>query len=149
MITVKRWKISSLRPPPKQHFRNRRPSYFTAIVFGCLIATYLDLLLVGKGLYEFPKRPFSDVFPIDVFFTLVALPLFTLLFLYMGKNMSRKGRCLFYLGLGLAAAVFEMLAESAGLLRHTESWHHWYSTIGYFLFMYLVWMVSQGFRVNK
>lgn len=146
---MKRFKISNLPQWPKKRFLYRRPAYFTAIVFGCLVATYLDLLFAGKGLYEFPKRPFPDIFSIDVFFTLVILPLFTFLFLYMGKNLSMKGRCLFYLVLSIAAAGFEMLAESAGLLSHAEQWHHWYSAIGYFIFLHLVWKVSQCPRVNK
>ncbi|MFS0644601.1 CBO0543 family protein [Siminovitchia sp. 179-K 8D1 HS] len=146
---MKRLKTSNLPQWPKKHYPNRRPAYFTAVVFGCLIATYLDLVFAGKGLYEFPRRPFPDVFSFDVFFTLAVLPVFTLIFLYMGKNMSVKVRCFFYSLLSIAAAAFEMLAESAGLLRHAEQWHHWYSAIGYFIFLHLVWKVSQWPRVKQ
>lgn len=146
---MKRSKTLNLLRWPKKHCPDSSPSYFAAIVFGCLIVTYLELIFVGKGFYEFPMRPFPEVFSIDVFFILVFLPLFTFVFLYTGKYMSKKGRWLFFFMVSIAAAAFEMSAESAGLFRHTENWQHWYSVIGYFVFMHLVWHVSQWRRVNK
>lgn len=50
-------------------------------MLGSLLGTYLDLYFVGKGLYEFPTRPLSPIFSINIAFTLIALPLFTMVFL--------------------------------------------------------------------
>ena len=59
------------------------------MIFSSLIGTYLDLYLVGKGLYSFPKRPFAEVFPIHIGFTLMALPIVIGVFIMICHKLKK------------------------------------------------------------
>jgi hypothetical protein len=101
----------------------------------------MDLFFVGKGLYDFPNRPFPDVFSIDIMFTVVCMPVFIVFFLFVGQHMSIKGRWLLFIVLSIGGAGLEMAAESAGFLNHADTWRHEYTAGGYFIFITLVWKI--------
>ncbi|WP_305367883.1 CBO0543 family protein [Bacillus sp. V3B] len=103
------------------------------------IGTYLDLYFVGKQVYQFPKRPFPDIFSINIAFTIVGLPLYIFLFLYLSNKMSSLTRVVFIITLSLFITVIEKQAEVFGLFTYSNQWKHYYSFIGYILFMLMIW----------
>lgn len=110
------------------------------------IGTYLDLYLVEKGLYTFPKRPFPSVFSIDIFFTAVVLPLGAVFFLGLMERLGRFGRIGLIAALAALAAALEAKAETYGLFTHTAEWSHWYSVAGYGLFLSIIWEFYRRFQ---
>ncbi|WP_318538228.1 CBO0543 family protein [Geobacillus thermoleovorans] len=82
MRIVKHLKKSNWRSSPKtpSSTRARRRAYLASALLSSWAGTYLDLYFTGKGVYVFPKRPFPSLFSIDIFFTMVVLPLCTVLF---------------------------------------------------------------------
>ncbi|MCM3704730.1 hypothetical protein M3205_03235 [Cytobacillus firmus] len=136
MHTVKHLKGSSSQPLPK------RPSgikaYMPAMLLSSLLGTYLDLYFTGKGMYSFPTRPFSDIFSINIVFTLAVLPIFMIPLLKIMESLKGWFRGIFVLIISLAMAAGEKLAESFGMFVHAETWHHLYTFIGYCLFIGLV-----------
>jgi len=100
----------------------------------------LDLYLTGKGWYTFPKRPFPSVFSIDIFFTIVVLPLCTVLFLWLMERLSRFGRIGLIIASAALMAAFETKAEAYGLFVHTAMWRHSYSFAGYGVFLAIIWI---------
>ncbi|WP_035301714.1 CBO0543 family protein [Brevibacillus laterosporus] len=138
--TVKHWRKSNLRSWPKQpSFREKLKYYVPTMIFVSWLGTYLDLIFVEKQLYSFPVRPFSDIFKINIMFTLCILPIVTAIFLHCLQSMNswqRKGLILFS---GIIAAGIEQISEQLGWFAHSSEWQHFYSFIGYILFMWLVW----------
>jgi hypothetical protein len=116
------------------------------MIFSSWLATYLDLFFVQKKLYSFPARPLPDLFPINILFTLFALPLVTLIFLTLLQQMrtwQRRGAILLF---GIIAALAEQLAERLGWFVHSSEWSHTYSFFGYILFMWLLWKFHRRFE---
>ncbi|HWO75282.1 MAG TPA: CBO0543 family protein [Bacillus sp. (in: firmicutes)] len=151
MNTVKQLKKSSLPFSPKRSYSGKRhnlSAFGSTLLLASLLGTYLDLYFVGKQLYQFPIRPFPEIFSINIAFTLVGLPLFTLLFLYVSNRMTPFKRFLFIFMMSLFVAVFEKQAEALGYFRHSDEWKHYYSCIGYFLYMLLIWRFHT-WRSNK
>ncbi|MGG3791838.1 CBO0543 family protein [Geobacillus thermodenitrificans] len=148
MRIVKHLKKSNWQSSPKMpsFMRARRRAYIASALLASWVGTYLDLYLTGKGLYAFPKRPFPSVFSIDIFFTMVVLPLCTVLFLWLMERLSRLG----HLGLIIASAAlmaaFETKAEAYGLFVHSAVWSHLYSFAGYGLFLTIIWNFYQRFH---
>ncbi|WP_325176781.1 CBO0543 family protein [Paenibacillus alkalitolerans] len=142
MRTVKHWRRSSLRSLQKHPSFSGKTTplkgYVSSMIFASLLGTYLDLLLVGKQLYHFPVRLFPDIFTINIWFTLLVLPLGTAIFLYAVKNMHPWGRIGFILLLALAMTFVEQLSEKTGWFSHSSDWRHSYSLFGYIIFMWLV-----------
>ncbi|SNX75023.1 hypothetical protein SAMN05877753_110221 [Bacillus oleivorans] len=139
---MKQSKKSSLRSSPKRSYsvkRNKLSGYGSTLLFASLLGTYLDLYFVGKQFYQFPVRPFPEIFSINIGFTLVGLPLFTFFFLYFSDTMTSFKRFVFMVMMSLLMAIFEKLAEGFGFFNHSDQWKHYYSSIGYFLFMLLIW----------
>ncbi|WP_147534794.1 CBO0543 family protein [Bacillus marasmi] len=118
------------------------------IVFGSFVATYLDLFFVGMGMYRFGFRPFPDIFSINILFTLFVLPLSLLLYLtYISKLRGWRISGIILL-LSLLGAVFERFAEKLGWFIHHMNWEHYYSVIGYFVYLHLLlfmykWVVKR------
>ncbi|WP_280635570.1 CBO0543 family protein [Bacillus sp. 165] len=129
----------------KKQKTNNCGAYAATIIFSCFIGTYLDLLFVGNEMYAFPARPFSNVFTINIAFTLCILPLFTALFLVIIKRLSALAKVVLTVFIGLGMSVSEQFAENTGWFTHSEAWHHSYSFFGYMLFMFLIWKVYQWF----
>lgn len=128
--------------PKRQSSRN---SYVPTVIFASLLGTYAELFFVGKGYYEFSVRPFPYIFSINILFTLIVLPLFTWVFLYLANKMvSGWERLVFMIFLSLLASIAERVAVRLGLLATSEQWSHYYSFFGYFLFLVLVWIVSRS-----
>ncbi len=138
---MKPFRISNLQFLRKKQYLYRNPGSFPAIVFAMLVGTYLDLFFTGIGMYSFPIRPFADVFDIHIVFNLVGLPILIWFFLWGGSRMSKGGRNVLIIFLSLAGPVLEVFSESKGLFLHSEEWKHWYSFVGYFLFLLSVWVI--------
>ncbi|TJY41586.1 hypothetical protein E5161_12955 [Cohnella pontilimi] len=103
-----------------------------------LLSTYLDLYFVGKGLYEFPHRLLPEIFSINIVFTLVVLPLLTMVFLNFLSQVNLWWRAGMTLFVSLFMPVSEKLAEQLGLFVHSDQWKHLYSFFGYLLFITLI-----------
>ncbi len=117
------------------------------MIFASWVGTYLDLLLVEKQFYSFPFRLFPDLFKFNVLFTLFILPLGTFLFLYAVENLRPLQRFCLMLFISLAMAVVEQLSEQMGWFAHGAKWSHFYSFLGYTIFM---WMILKYHRwMNK
>ncbi|MFK2826455.1 CBO0543 family protein [Bacillus sp. B190/17] len=141
MNTVKPSKNLNLPPSPKKRFFINIVSYFPAVLTASWLGTYLDLYFSGKGMYEFPLRPFAEIFSINLAFTLFALPFFTGLFLFLMSKMIPWYRGVFVLLLSIGGAAAEKTAEQWGFFRHSDQWHHSYSFFGYLLFLIIIWHV--------
>ncbi|WP_145981931.1 CBO0543 family protein [Lederbergia lenta] len=145
MNTVKRlrsWRLLLLQK--KQSFYNT----VYAALFAALLGTYLDLYFVGRNMYEFPIRPFPDVFSINIAFTLLILPCFTMLFLMAMRKMNRRNRSVFIIFLSLMVFTVENKMEQWGFFYHSNEWKHYYSFYGYFLFFVIIWSVYKGNGTN-
>ncbi|WP_259455686.1 CBO0543 family protein [Bacillus sp. PK3_68] len=139
MNTVKHLKGLSWQLLRKRPFLLKAAPYFPAVIAASWMGTYLDLYFVGRNLYEFPLRPFPDIFPINVAFTLFVLPLFTGLFLFLMNKMRKWGRAFFILFVSLIMPVVEKASELWGVFKHSNGWNHGYSFFGYYLFLILIW----------
>ncbi len=126
---------------PKRRFLRNAFLYLPSILFASLLGTYLDLYFVGKQVYEFPIRPFPEVFSINIAFTLIILPLSMWIFLFLVDKMLIWSRLVFILILSIFAPTMEILAVRLGFFRHGDQWNHVYSFFGYFMFLLLIWMI--------
>ncbi|MGE7768309.1 CBO0543 family protein [Peribacillus sp. NPDC096540] len=144
-LSLPLWQKKTSYSEKNQKTSNLR-AFVSTIVLSCFIGTYLDLLFVGKQMYAFPARPFPDIFTINVAFTLLILPIFTTLFLWIAKTLTALSRILFIVLIGLCIGVSEPFAEKLGLFTHSEAWHHSYSLFGYMIFMLLIWKFYQWFQ---
>lgn len=135
---MKHLKNSNSPTSPKKQFFYK--SEIMSILFlASLIGTYLDLYFVGKGMYTFPKRLLSEVFTINLPFTLFILPLFTFITILIIRDLSWVKRWGILILISLIFPVFERLSESYGYFSHTEQWKHYYSFFGYLLYMGVMW----------
>lgn len=137
MNIVKHLKNSNSQQSPKKSFQYWI-KFTPAVFLATLIGTYLDLYFVGTEMYSFPNRPFPNIFTINIAFTLVGLPLFITLFLYISMKVRYNQILTLALFLSLIFSVGEKVAENFGLFVHDRSWHHFYSFVGYFLFLLLI-----------
>lgn len=115
-------------------------------VLASLLGTYLDLYFVGKGLYQFPHRPLPEIFSIHIIFTLIGLPILTMLFLYGLSHVNGWRRAGIILFVSLLMPILETLAERAGLFVHSDTWMHVYSFFGYLLFFTIISVVYLGLK---
>lgn len=113
----------------------RNKGLLPAVLLGSLTGTYLDLYFVGVGLYTFPIRPFVSIFPINIVFTLVGLPIVIWIFLFISNNKRYYTKAAIILFTSLLMAVLEKQAEVFGYFAHDPSWQHVYSFFGYMLFL--------------
>ncbi len=113
--------------------------YLLSMVFASWVCTYLELFFTGKGIYAFPKRPLTNIFTIDIRFTLIGLPLFTFFVLYSMNLMKGFLRCCFVLSMGVLMMMVELLTERIGWLTHSSQWQHSYSFFGYMIFILTIW----------
>lgn len=110
-----------------------KPLLFTAI-FASFSTTYLEMVFVGVGQYSFPTRPFPNVFPIHIGFTLLAIPLITVTFLLLFEKMNRIYQLTMLIMLGILAVLAELIAKQLGLISFSDDWQHLYSFFVYILF---------------
>ncbi|GIP40586.1 hypothetical protein J31TS4_38660 [Paenibacillus sp. J31TS4] len=103
-----------------------------------LMGTYLDLYFVGRGLYQFPHRLLPEIFSINIVFTLIVLPLLTMIFLYGLTPMNPLGKACMILFTCLLMSIVEKLAERLGAFVHSDQWMHIYSFFGYLLFLTVI-----------
>ncbi|MFB9828806.1 CBO0543 family protein [Lederbergia wuyishanensis] len=138
VTTVKHWRNSNSPLWQKTLFLNRHFAYIVIIVFAALFGSGLDLFFVKYGFYEFPFRPFPHLFSINIAFTLCVLPFITFLYLVLMKKMNRLERWIVILIISFLAPLGEIISEAWGLFIHSEKWSHYYSVIGYFLYLVFV-----------
>ncbi|KIL37344.1 hypothetical protein SD71_01290 [Cohnella kolymensis] len=158
MSIVKVSKNSSLPFSQKKRFiirtakKSLRPSLIT-MVFSSWLGTYLELFLTGKQLYTFEKRPFADIFTIDIRFTLLGIPLFALFILYITKSMGFVYKLLFITIVSAVMTITEKLLGKLEWITYSEQWQHIYSFFGYIAFSFLMLLffkwVSSGPINNK
>jgi len=125
------------------HWLKRRLTFLNkhslaAALLAALWSTYLDLYFVGKGLYAFPWRPFAELFPINILFTLIVLPIFMMIFLYWAAQVNGWGKAGMILFISLLMTILEKFAEQLGLFNHSKEWQHLYTFIGYLLFLTVI-----------
>jgi len=132
---------SSLQPLQKKRLSF---SYLACMVLASLLGTYLDLYFVGKQLYQFPKRPFPEIFSINIAFTLLGLPILVMIFLRCISQVNKWGKAGVILFTSLLMPIFEKLAEVLGLFVHTERWQHFYTFFGYLLFLAIITLFYEG-----
>lgn len=116
------------------------------MVLASLIGTFLDLYMVGKGYYQYPLRPFPEIFSINIGFTLIVLPLMTLIVLRTIEHLTNWGKIGVILLVSLLMPIFEKLTEMLGWFTHTEDWKHIYTVFGYFLFLTIVLAFHEWMR---
>ncbi|CAH0120834.1 CBO0543 family protein [Paenibacillus sp. CECT 9249] len=134
-------------PKKRSAFWNK--DSFACAVLASLVGTYLDLYFVGKGLYHFPHRLLPEIFPIHIVFTLIVLPLFTIVFLYCLSQANRWGKACMILFVSLLMPMLETVAERLGMFIHSDQWMHLYSFFGYFLFFTAISGVYLGLRKQE
>jgi hypothetical protein len=128
--------------PKKQSFSDGSKNLFAygiVALFASLVGTYLDLIFVGKGMYHFPARLFPEIFTINIVFTLVILPLFTILFLLVVKKIQPFPRFIMILFISTVIFFIEQFTEHLGWFKHHTEWNHAYSLLGYMLFLFVIW----------
>ncbi|MFC3885209.1 CBO0543 family protein [Bacillus songklensis] len=142
-ITVKRLRKSNLPLLQKrQSFSDGSKNlyaYIASALFSSLVGTYLDLIFVGKGMYHFPVRLFPEIFTINIVFTLVILPLSTILFLFVAKRIRAFACFIMILIISVVICFMEQFTEQLGWFIHHKEWNHAYSFFGYMLFLIIVW----------
>jgi hypothetical protein len=139
--------LNNLNLPSLQKKQSSSKSDIIAIyLLASLIGTYLDLYFVGKGLYSFPRRLFPDIFTINIGFTLIVLPLFTFILLFIMNIITSLKRWGLVFTICLMIASIEKLSESYGFFVHSEDWRHWYSFVGYFVFLFVMWRFFQWIK---
>ncbi|WP_338036768.1 CBO0543 family protein [Neobacillus thermocopriae] len=114
-------------------------NYVICAVFASLIGTYLDLYFIGKGVYWFPIRPWSNIFSVNLWFTLVILPVFVIVFLHYVTQIHPRGKAGMILFISLLMPIMERLSEMFGWFAHSEKWEHIYSFFGYMLFLSFIY----------
>ncbi|MFD0696336.1 CBO0543 family protein [Paenibacillus sp. GCM10027628] len=138
MNTVKHWNDSRLLRSPKKRLTFWNKDSLTCAMLASLLGTYSDLYFVGKGLYQFPHRLLPEIFSINIIFTLIGLPVLTMVFLYFLSQMNRWGKTGMILFVSLLIPILEKLAERLGVFLHSDKWIHLYSFFGYLLFLTLI-----------
>ncbi|WP_407657969.1 CBO0543 family protein [Lederbergia citri] len=128
---------------------NRYNAYFIIIIFAILIGSSLDLYFVKNNYYEFPIRPFPNTFSINIGFTLCILPAVTWLYLFIMKKINRLERFIVIIMICFLVPIGEQVSEHLGLFLHSEKWKHSYSSIGYFLYLIIVWKIFQWMYKKK
>ncbi|WP_057770440.1 CBO0543 family protein [Cytobacillus dafuensis] len=146
MNIVKPSKGSNLQPLQKKYFRIVNKTTLPILLLAIIAATYLDLFFVGKGLYSFPIRPMPEVFSINIAFTLIALPLFIITFLFVCSKINLWQKIVFIIILSLMMSSIEKAAESFGFFYHHESWKHIFSFFGYIIYLSIISIIYKFYN---
>lgn len=120
--------------------------YILSMILASWLGTYLEIILTGKQYYTFIERPFPDIFSIDIRFTLIGIPLLTLVVLSILNTMNLIQKSLFLMVLSTTLALMEMLIENIGWITFSEQWRNIYSFFGYFIFYVIIWLFFQWCR---
>ncbi len=123
---------------PKKRYPFWNKDRLACALLSSLVGTYLDLYFVGKGLYQFPHRLLPEIFSINIVFTLIGLPLLTMVFLYCLTHVNTLGKACLILFASLLMSIVEKLAERLGAFVHSDQWIHLYSFFGYLLFLTVI-----------
>jgi len=140
LTIVKHSKSLNLQKTQKKQYQSLIKKVFPTLCLAALLGTYLDLILVGMGLYTFPTRPFPTIFPINIFFILIGIPLLVLIFLFICERLRFYNKALFILLIGVLMAASEKIGESLKMFEHSSSWQHIYSVCGYSLFLTIIYI---------
>jgi hypothetical protein len=113
------------------------------VLLATLLGTYLDLYFVGKQMYQFPLRPWPEIFSINIAFTLVGLPILIFVFLRITNQVNNWGKVGLILFLSLLMSIFEKLAEQFGWFVHSNEWKHLYTFFGYLFFLTIIYLFNR------
>ena len=61
--------------------------------------------------------------------------------------MTALNRFILIVVLSLLAPLVEMQLEKLGLFKHSDQWKHYYSLVGYMVFMFFMWRFFK-WRIN-
>ncbi|WP_425432136.1 CBO0543 family protein [Halobacillus hunanensis] len=138
MNTVKRWRKSNFQSSQNNPLHHK--ALWCTMIFSSLIGTYLDLWMVGQGYNAFPNRPFPNIFPIHILFTLLVLPVATVVVISLFRAFtSFIQRGLISLSIFLFIPIFEHVSGLIGVFTHSNDWNHFYSSFGYVIFTFIIW----------
>ncbi|MCR2820947.1 CBO0543 family protein [Lederbergia panacisoli] len=149
MTIVKHWKSSNSRQWRKLSYLNRHSPYFVTIAIAALLGTFLDFYYVSNGYYEFPIRPFPEVFSVNIGFTFFILPFMTWLYLLLMKKINKIERLIVILMICFLVPLGEMISEKFGFFSHANTWNHSSSFIGYFLYLIIIWKLFQSLNKSR
>ncbi|MCL6574220.1 MAG: hypothetical protein K6T88_21495 [Bacillus sp. (in: Bacteria)] len=90
-------------------------------------------------MYQFPLRPWPEIFSINIAFTLIVLPILVFVYLQIINQVNKWGKIGIILFLSLLMPIFEKSAEQFGWFVHSEEWTHLYSFMGYLLFFLFIY----------
>ncbi|WP_111645749.1 CBO0543 family protein [Paranoxybacillus vitaminiphilus] len=135
----KKWNLQLSQRKPFSARSKHFSAYISTILFASWLGTYLDLYFVGKQWYSFPVRPYSNIFTINIAFTLLGLPILTTFFLYFIEKMKTWKKGVFIVTISLIMMLSEKQSEAIGWFVHNDQWKHSYSFFGYVLFMTIIW----------
>jgi hypothetical protein len=138
-----------LQPLPKRRLTFWNKHYLACAVLASLLGTYLDHYFVGKGLYQFPLRPFPTIFSVNIAFTLVGLPIFVMIFTHCISQVNGWGKAGIILFVSLLMPILERLAEELGMFVHSNKWEHIYTFFGYLLFLTIITLFFQWLESIK
>ena len=138
MNTVRHLNDSRLPSLPKRRLTFWNKRYLATAILASLLGTYFDLYFVGKGMYQFPFRPLPEIFPINIAFTIVILPIFTMIFLFCYSKINKWGRIGLIVFISLLMPILERFVELFGLFSHSDQWEHIYTFFGYLVFLTII-----------
>nr|WP_279626563.1 CBO0543 family protein [Halobacillus karajensis] len=121
-------------------------SYLFTMISASLLVTYIEIWLITQNYYIFLTRPFPNVFPIDIRFTLLVIPAFTLFALWVMKSVSGLTRFVFIFLASVLAMVLEPVMEDIGVIAFSSKWKHIYSFFGYAAFLLLIQSIHDWVR---
>lgn len=141
--------VSSLRHLLKRRFPFWNKDYIPAMVLSAVIGTFLDNYFVKQQLYEFPYRPFPELFSVNIVFTLLGLPVLVMILLHNMKRINLWGKAGLIIFLSLLMPILEKLAEVCGLFVHSSEWKHLYTFAGYLVFLTIIYLFHQWVEKQK
>lgn len=106
------------------------------MILASWVATYLELYLTGKGYYTLTYQPFSDIFTINILFTLLAIPLLTAIIIRITDEMELGQKVLLLTVISATLTLSEKILGQTKWISFSDQWQHGYSLVGYFLFFF-------------
>ncbi|KXH81921.1 CBO0543 family protein [Sporosarcina sp. HYO08] len=106
----------------------------------------MELWFVEKNFYTFSIRPFPEIFSINIAFTLLLIPSITFIYLLVAGKMASWLRLIFTIALCAFVPYAEEQAVQYGFLSLGDQWNSYYSSVGYFIFLVLIWKLYKWNR---
>lgn len=113
------------------------------MILAAIIGTFLDHSFVKLGLYEFPFRPYPEIFSVNILFTFIAIPILVFVYLSLMQKINMAGKIGLVLFLSLLMPIFEKISEICGLFVHSVSWKHIYTFWGFIAFFFILYLFDR------